>query len=105
MRSAAVNRLETNLKPGLVRVYRGWFKAPTDGIYTWDTPARRAESVALGELRSAYQNQLRVGNEIVVQRGVAGRYPLRQVGLRAGWHPMELRLGASPASVTGKPCR
>jgi len=94
--------IETNSKPGLVRRYDGWFHAPVDGVYGFDLPARRGENARLGELRAAYQNQLRVDGEVVVQRGVCGRAPLRRTGLKAGWHCVSIRLGASIAggSVT-----
>jgi hypothetical protein len=102
LRGEPVNRLETNLKPGLVRRYDGWFHAPTDGLYTFNLPARRNENARLGELRAAYQNQLRIDQTIVVQRGIAGRRPVTPIQLEAGWHTLSLRLGASPAvgSVT-----
>ena len=100
LRCGPVSLIETNLKPGLVRRYDGYFHAPTDGVYTFDLPARRGESAGLGELRSAYQNQLRVDGEIIVQRGVAGRFPTRRTSLKAGWHAVSLRLGASVAGGT-----
>jgi hypothetical protein len=91
-----------NINQGMVRCYNGYFRAPVDGIYEFNLPARRDESARLNELRAAYQNQLRVGDEVVVQRGIAGRYPTRRVGLRAGWHALSVRLGASlaPGTVT-----
>ena len=97
LRQGTAAVIETNLKPGLVRRYDGWFQAPMDGVYTFDLPARRGESAGLGELRAAYQSQLRVDGEVVVQRGIAGRFPTRRTGLKAGWHALSLRLGASIA--------
>ena len=97
IRAGQAGSINTNVKPGLVRRYEGWFHAPTDGVYTFDLPARRTENAGLGELRAAYQSQLRVDGEIVVQRGVAGRYPLQRAGLKAGWHALSLRMGASVA--------
>lgn len=88
----------TNLRPETVKVHSGWFLAPVTGIYEFDLPARRDENTQLGGLRSAYQNQLRIDGEVIVQRGVPGRMPLRKVELKAGWHPISLRFGASPST-------
>ena len=102
IRSEKSDGFETNLRPEVVRSHDGWFHAPVTGIYEFDLPARRTENTALGGLRSAYQNQLRVDGEVIVQRGVPGRMPLRKVELKEGWHSISLRLGASPGvgSVT-----
>ncbi|MDX6766466.1 MAG: chitobiase/beta-hexosaminidase C-terminal domain-containing protein [Candidatus Methylacidiphilales bacterium] len=98
LRQEKTEVLEANLRPALVRVYDGWFHAPADGIYAFDLPSRRGASAGLGELRAAYQNQLRIDGEVVVQRGIPGRFPLRRIGLKAGWHEVSLRLGSSPAA-------
>ncbi len=63
-------------------------------------PTRSASSKHLGKFRSVYQNQLRLGGEVVVQQGVPGRMPSGRIGLKAGWHPLSLRLGSSPAGLT-----
>ena len=81
-----------------MRCYDGWFHAPVTGNYTFDLPARRPENTALGGLRSAYQNQLRIDGEVIVQRGVPGRMPLGQIVLKQGWHSISIRLGASPGA-------
>lgn len=73
-------------------VYDGYFRAPADGIYTFDAPARTPDSYD--------RNQLRIGDEVVVQHGVPGRNPARTVTLKAGLHPISLRLGASRAGFT-----
>ncbi|NQX01861.1 chitobiase/beta-hexosaminidase C-terminal domain-containing protein [bacterium] len=98
-RQEIANVLTDNTNPAQVAVYDGWFKAPVDGIYTFQLPSRRAEFVHLGGFRSAYQSQLRVSGEVVVQRGVAGRVAPGRIGLKAGWHPVSLRLGSSPADL------
>jgi hypothetical protein len=36
---------------------------------------------------------------VVVQRGVAGRVAPDRIGLKAGWHPVSLRLGSSQADL------
>jgi hypothetical protein len=92
--------LTENTNPAQVVVYEGWFEAPTDGIYSFQLPSRRAEFVHLGGFRSAYQSQFRISGEIIVQRGVAGRAASGRIGLKAGWHPVSLRLGSSPAELT-----
>lgn len=89
-----------NANPAQVVVYDGWFEAPVEGVYAFDLPFRRAEFIHLGGFRAAYQSQLRVSGEIVVQRGVAGRAASGRIGLKAGWHSLSLRLGSSPADLT-----
>jgi hypothetical protein len=98
IRSQRADVLETNLRPETVRKYDAWFHAPVTGIYEFDLPARRTENTTLGGLRSAYQNQLRMDGEVIVQRGVPGRMPLRKVQLKEGWHSISLRFGASPGT-------
>ncbi len=100
LRTERTDRFESNLRPALVRVYDGWFHAPADGVYTFDLAARKAGRDNLSDLRGSFQNQLRIGEEIVVQRGVAGRRPTGQIGLAKGWYPFSLRLGASAAQGT-----
>ena len=102
LHSEKVNTLVPNLRPDMVRCYDAWFYAPNEGVYRFDLPPRRTENAGLGELRAAYQSQLRVDGEVVVQRGIAGRMPLKSIGLKPGWHALSLRLGSSPAegSVT-----
>ena len=98
LRSAKADFFETNLRPETVKSHDAWFHAPVTGIYEFDLPARRAENTTLGGLRSAYQNQLRVDGDVIVQRGIPGRMPLRKVELKEGWHSIILRFGASPGT-------
>ena len=93
-------RIEPNENPAQVVVYDGWFEAPTDGVYVFDLPFRRSGYTHLGSFRHAYQSQLRVADEIVLQRGVAGRIAPGRIGLKAGWHLFSLRLGSSSADLT-----
>lgn len=95
-----VDEFKTNPRPDLVKTYEAWLYAPMTGHYQFYLPTRREASAGLGELRAAFQNQLRIGGEIVVQRGIAGRNPLSRLGLKKGWHSFSLRLGASPAEGT-----
>ncbi len=95
-----VNRMEENEVPAQVVVYDGWFEAPVDGVYAFHLPAQRPGYTHLGSFRHAYQSQLRISGEVVVQRGVAGRLPDGRIYLEAGWHPLSLRLGSSPADLS-----
>jgi hypothetical protein len=81
-----------NANGNVVNVYNGYFFAPTDGLYTFDAPARTFDSYD--------RNQIRIGSEVVVQRGVPGRNPLRKVFLKTGYHPISLRLGSSRSDFT-----
>lgn len=99
-RRDVVDRIEPNEVPAQVVVYDGWFEAPVDGVYTFHLPAQRSGYTHLGSFRHAYQSQLRVSGEVVLQRGVAGRLPDGRIGLRAGWHPLSLRLGSSSPDLT-----
>ena len=98
-RQEAASTIEGNGNADQVVVYDGWFHAPADGIYRFALPTHNGSSQHLGKFRSVYQNQLRVGDEVVVQHGVPGRIPSGQVGLKAGWHRVSLRLGSSPADL------
>jgi hypothetical protein len=81
-----------NANGNVVNVYNGYFFAPIDGIYTFDAPARTFDMYD--------RNQIRIGSEVVVQRGVPGRNPLRLAFLKAGYHPISLRLGSSRSDFT-----
>ncbi len=92
--------LAPNDNPAQVVAYEGWFEAPADGIYTFDLPLRRSGYTHLGSFRHAYQSQLCIGGEIVLQHGVSGRVPSGRIGLKAGWHALSLRLGSSSADLS-----
>jgi hypothetical protein len=79
--------LAPNANENVVDVYNGFFLAQVDGVYTFNAPARTFGTYD--------RNQIRLGNEVVVQRGVPGRNPLRKIFLKAGYHPISLRLGLS----------
>ncbi|MCU0793502.1 MAG: chitobiase/beta-hexosaminidase C-terminal domain-containing protein, partial [Opitutaceae bacterium] len=91
--------IEPNDNPAQVVAYDGWFEAPADGLYAFELPLRRPGYTHLGSFRHAYQAQLRIGDSIVLQLGVAGRVPTGRVHLRAGWHAFSLRLGSSSADL------
>lgn len=96
----------TNSSDALVVTYEGFFYAPEQGVYTFDLPARADEVTTGDQVRTgsaADRNQLRIGGEVVVQRGIPGRHPNRRVELsEAGFYPISIRLGRSRAggSVT-----
>ena len=106
-RQAMASEIAASSNSDLVNVYDGYFFAPADGVYSFDLPGRSDVKLtasdatfvtrsAFGEASTeagAFQSQLRIGDEVVVQRGVPGRNPLRQVTLKAGYHPISIRLG------------
>ena len=98
-RRDAADTLSSNDNPAQVVVFDGWFEAPVEGVYAFDLPVRRTSVVNLGGFRAVYQNQLRIAGEVVVQHGVAGRVAPGRIGLKAGWHPLSLRLGSSTAEL------
>lgn len=85
---------------GCVRSYEGFFYAPQDGVYMFDTQKRNGEGQSLGGRLETCINQLRVSGEVVVQRGVYGRNPSRKVQLKKGWYPISLRFEVSGVDVT-----
>lgn len=87
-----VMEITQNSNGNVVEVYNGYFLAPADGIYTFNSASRTYSSYD--------RNQIRIGDEVIVQRGVPGRNPLRKVMLKAGYHPISLRLGASRPDFT-----
>lgn len=97
--SEHVNALMDNTNRNAVFVYNGYFNAPTDGVYAFDLPARTGGVTVLGSLPGMCENQLRIDDEIIVQRGVPGRMPTRQANLQKGWHAISLRFG--PSLVAG----
>jgi hypothetical protein len=102
MRSEQTLMIESNPSVNQARCYDGYFNAPMDGVYTFNMPLRQGESAGLGAPQATCQNQLRIDDEIVVQRGIPGRMPTRAIGLKAGYHTISIRLGLSaiPATVT-----
>lgn len=76
-----------------VRCYNGYFHASSPGIYTFKLPGRIGDNGNLGSLQATCQNQLKVDDEFVVQRGVYGRNPTGQIALKEGWHRISFRFG------------
>jgi hypothetical protein len=71
---------------GQLFVYRGWYKAPYAGLYTF---------VLDGE----GNNQLILDGEVIVQNNVPGKQVDGRIRLEAGFHAFELKLGRSSGIV------
>ena len=93
--SERTNLMEATSSRNTVRVYNGYFYAPIGGNYSFKLPMRNGEAGPLGALQASCQNQLRIDNSIVAQRGVYGRYLNGKVTLVQGWHTISLRYGPS----------
>ena len=96
--SERTNILEATSSRNTVRVYNGYFYAPISGTYNFDLPIRNGESGPLGALQASCQNQLRIADEVVMQRGVYGRNLTGTINLQQGWYPISLRFGPSEPS-------
>jgi hypothetical protein len=95
LRSVRTKILESTDSRNIVRSYSGYFYAPVSGVYRFNTVARVGDNGVLGSKQASCQNQIRVDEEVVVQRGVFGRNPSGQVGLKKGWHAVSLHFGPS----------
>ena len=82
------NHMFANESNESISVYEGYFKAPTDGIYRFDTDKQDPD-------HDLYCNQLRLNDQVIVQRGAPGRTPVSAVFLKAGYYRLSFRLGAS----------
>jgi hypothetical protein len=89
--------IAANHNAAKVIAYNGWFFAPESGVYTFSMPRRGTAVYSHGVKRNAMQSQVRIDGQVVAQRGVYGRNPHDTVGLKQGWHPISMRLGASSA--------
>lgn len=94
-RTEKVDAMESSESRNKVCSYSGYFHAPVAGIYAFETTRRSGESEGLGALQATCQNQIKIGNEVVVQHGVYGRNPSGQIGLREGWYAVSFRFGPS----------
>lgn len=94
--------LESSESRNVVRVYSGYIYAPMDGIYQFMSTINSGEIAFLGSKPSTCQNQIRIDGEVVVQHGVFGRNPTGRIGLKAGWHAISIRFGASETTVKMK---
>jgi hypothetical protein len=94
-RTERTKKMESSESRNTVRCYSGYFHAPVSGMYTFQTTNRIGESAGLGAKQASCQNQIRIGNVVVVQHGVYGRNLTGKIGLKEGWHPVSLRFGPS----------
>lgn len=98
MYSERVNTMETTSSRNMIRVYNGYFFAPSTGSYQFQLPIRAGENSILGSLQASCQNQLRIDDSIILQRGVYGRNLSGKALLKEGWHSISLRFGTGEAS-------
>jgi hypothetical protein len=91
--------MESSESRNVVREYSGYFYAPMQGIYQFKSTYNNGEIAFLGSKQSTCQNQIRINGEVVVQHGVFGRNPSGKIGLKAGWHAISVRFGASETTV------
>jgi len=68
--SLKANRMETTSSRNTIRVYNAYYYAPVTGLYQFQLPKRVGDNVGLGGIQASCQNQLRIDQQIVVQRGV-----------------------------------
>lgn len=99
-RQVYATALESRDGREIVRAYNGYFFAPTDGTYRFTTPITSGEGLSLGARQASCVNQVKVGDQVIVQRGVYGRNPLQKVVLKRGWYPLSIRLGVSGTNIT-----
>lgn len=94
-RTEKVIQMESSDSRNRVCNYSGYFHVPVTGIYKFETTRRSGESEGLGVRQATCQNQVRIGNELIVQHGVYGRNPSGEIGLKEGWYPISFRFGPS----------
>ena len=96
--SERVNEMETTSSRNTIRSFSGFFYAPVTGLYHFELPVRNGENAGLGATQATCQNQLKIGDEYVLQRGVYGRNLSGNIQLKQGWYPISLRFGTGDAS-------
>ena len=96
--SERVNILETTSSRNTIRTFSGYFYASVSGVYRFELPIRNGDNAGLGATQATCQNQLKIGEEYVLQRGVYGRNLTGKIQLKQGWHPISLRFGTGEAS-------
>ncbi len=100
--SQKVQDIEAANSRNSVKVYNGYFYAATTGSYQFQMPYRVGANAGLGGTQASCQSQLRIGNAVVLQRGVYGRNLSGEVLLKEGWHRISIRLGIGDATCTVK---
>ncbi len=96
--SERVNTMETTSSRNTIRVYNGYFFAPSTGSYQFQLPSRTGTNSVLGSLQASCQNQLRIDETIILQKGIYGRNLSGDALLKEGWHSISLRFGTGQAS-------
>lgn len=84
------NTLENNSSNESISVYEGYFKAPLDGTYHFNTE-KQSKNYDL------HCNQVRLNGQVIIQRGAPGRLLTGKVLLKAGLYKLSFRLGSSSA--------
>ncbi|HAN38826.1 MAG TPA: hypothetical protein DCQ29_07975 [Chitinophagaceae bacterium] len=97
---AKSNQLEAANSRNNVRVYDGYFFAPMSGAYQFNMPYRVGDNAGLGATQASCQSQLRINNNIILQRGVYGRNLNGIAHLQTGWHRISMRFGTGEATCT-----
>ncbi len=85
-RAPAAGQIDGSDYDGQIHVYRGYYKAPYDGVYQF-------------VLDGNGNNQMRIGRKVVVQNNVPGFRSDGRVKLAGGYHPIDLRFGRSGGIV------
>jgi hypothetical protein len=93
-----VDAMEPSNSRNTVRVYNGYYFAPSTGSYQFQLPIRSGANSVLGSLQASCQNQLRIDDTIILQKGVYGRNLSGIALLKEGWHRISLRFGTGEAS-------
>ena len=97
-------KIESSTQRETVRKYDGYLFIPEDGKYRFQMPYRVGENAWLGSTQASCISQLRIGDQIVLQRGVPGRNLVGEEWLKKGWHKLSIRLGTgSPECVMVTP--
>lgn len=96
--------IESSTQRETVRKYDGYLFIPEDGQYRFLMPYRTGENAWLGSTQASCISQLRIGEKVVLQRGVPGRNMEGVEWLRKGWHQVSIRLGTgSPECIMVTP--
>jgi len=90
-------QIESSDSRNVVKKYEGYFRAAKPGCYTFLLPYRRGENANLGSLQATCQSQLKIGNQIILQRGVYGRNLSGKINLEKGWYPISMIFGPGEA--------
>jgi len=96
--SERVSFMETTSSRNTIRVYNAYYFAPYTGEYQFILPTRNGDNTVLGSTQASCQNQLKIDDSCIAQKGVYGRNLSGKVLLKAGWHRFSLRFGTGEAT-------